>query len=70
MSNSEHLQELSSVTADRPQFDAADTLDIVSSCRSQPHHVLDTLPLLQLADWNEDNTYDERPLTCIYYSIE
>jgi hypothetical protein len=70
MSNSEHLQELSFDTADRPQSDVADTLDVVSSCRSQPHHGSGTLPLLQLADWNEDNAYDERPPTCIYYSIE
>jgi hypothetical protein len=46
MSNSEHLQELSFDTADRPLFDVADTLDVVSSRRSQPHHGPGTLPLL------------------------
>jgi hypothetical protein len=57
-------------TTDWPQFDIADTLDAASSRRSQPHHGSGTLPLLQLADWNEDNAYDERPPTCIHYSIE
>ncbi|OZJ01562.1 hypothetical protein BZG36_05503 [Bifiguratus adelaidae] len=34
--------------------------------QSQP----DRLPLLRLADWDEEGTYDEHPPSCIHYSIE
>jgi hypothetical protein len=51
-------------------FDGADTLDVISSRRDQIHHHPGTLPLLQLADWNEDNAYNEHPLICIHYSIK
>jgi hypothetical protein len=64
MSNSEPLQELSFGTANRPLLDGADTLDVVSSRRSQQHHGLGTLPLLQLADRDVDNAYNEHSLTC------
>jgi len=70
MSNSEYLQEPSFDTANQLLFDRADTLNVVSSRRSQPHHSPGTLLLLQLADWNEDNAYNKHPLTCIYYSIK
>jgi hypothetical protein len=39
MSHSKHLQEPSFDTADQPLFDRADTLDVLSSRRSQAHHV-------------------------------
>lgn len=42
--------------------------DVISARQSQPRHDHGTLPLLQLADWSEDKTYD--PPTCIHYSIE
>lgn len=29
-----------------------------------------SLPFLQLADWDEELAYDEKPLTCIHYSME
>lgn len=45
MSNSENLQELSFDTTNQPLFDGADTLDVVSSRRSQLHYGPDTLPL-------------------------
>jgi len=44
--------------------------DVISARQSQPRHGHGTLPLLQLADWSEDKTYDEHPPTCIHYSIE
>lgn len=51
-------------------FDEADTSDLPTSRQGQQHHNVGALPLLQLADWDEDNAYDEHPLTYIHYSIE
>jgi hypothetical protein len=64
MSNSEHLQKLSFGAANQSLLGGADTLDVVSSRRNQQHHGPGTLPLLQLADWNKDNAYDEHPPIC------
>ncbi|KAL0933549.1 uncharacterized protein CTRU02_212512 [Colletotrichum truncatum] len=41
-----------------------------SLCLTQASVSSDSLPLLQLADWDENGAYDEQPPTCIHYSIE
>ena len=46
----------------------SDTPDLVPASREL--HSNGPLPLLRLADWNKDATYDEHPPICIYYSIE
>ena len=42
--------------------------DCSSLCSNSPQP--NKLPLLQLASWNEERTYDEQPPSCIHYSIE
>ncbi|KAF4534642.1 uncharacterized protein LTHEOB_12920 [Lasiodiplodia theobromae] len=44
--------------------------DLVPTGQSQLRHGHDSLPLLQPADWSQDKTYNEKPPTCIHYSIE
>ncbi|KAL0929467.1 uncharacterized protein CTRU02_215633 [Colletotrichum truncatum] len=49
-------------------IDLEDAQTIASSRLSRPPE--HGLPLLQLADWDEDKSYDEQPPTCVHYSIE
>lgn len=61
-------EQLTAPTPATTVIDAAN--DVITSHHSQARDRSGALPLLQLADWSEDRTYDERPPTCIHYSIE
>ncbi|KAK3943788.1 hypothetical protein QBC46DRAFT_404988 [Diplogelasinospora grovesii] len=49
-------------------FNVEDSHNVASARYN--HRRQGALPMLQLADWSEDKTYDEQPPTCIQYFIK
>jgi hypothetical protein len=75
---SQLARDTTEAPSSRPSPELSVTSDVTSDVeqagyghgQSRSNHARATLPLLQLADWNKHEAYDERPPSCIYYSIE
>ncbi|KAH7205009.1 hypothetical protein BKA60DRAFT_526878 [Fusarium oxysporum] len=54
-----------------PQLSGIDSRGVsLADPSPSPSYQRPRLPLLQLDDWDPDDTYDESPPTCVHYSIE
>jgi hypothetical protein len=50
--------------------DVDDASETEENSQQTAHLQLDKLQLLYIDEWDDENTYDEVPLSCIHYSIE